>query len=93
MQKKRKQKKPTNRKNRAVCFFLRHEYLNTYVQRDTEEKKRKATVCLARPTNKEEKNDNNSKKKERESDDHAHAHAHTHIKNGTRDEVREKNGG
>jgi hypothetical protein len=39
VQKKRKQKKPTKRKNRAVCFFLRDEYLNTYVQRDTEEKK------------------------------------------------------
>jgi hypothetical protein len=71
-------------------FFLRHEYLNTYVQRDTE--KKKATVCLARPTN-QEKNDNNSqKKKKKKSDDHAHTHTHTHIKNGTRDEVRENGG-
>jgi hypothetical protein len=36
-----------------VCFFSRHEYLKTYVQRDTKREREKATVCLARPTKRE----------------------------------------
>lgn len=65
--------------------------ISTHTYKETQKKRDKAIVCLARPTNREKKDDNNSKKKrERESDDHAHTHTHAHIKNGTRDEVREK---
>lgn len=95
---KKKENKRSQRteKIEPYVFFSRHEYLSTYVQRDTERKKSgreryKATVCLARPTKKEKKDDNNSKeKRKKERATIMHTHTHTHIKNGTRDEVREK---
>jgi hypothetical protein len=61
-----------------VCFFSRHEYLKTYVQRDTKREREKATVCLARPTKRErkKKDDNNSKKKKKEREPIMHTHTH-----------------
>ncbi len=79
--KKEKQKKPTNRKNRAVCFFWRHKYLNTYVQRDTEKERERQGNCLPSAANKERKEKMTTtakkEKRERESDDHAHTHTQT----------------
>jgi hypothetical protein len=60
--------------------------ISTHTYKETQKKREKATVCLARPTNKEEKkDDNNSKKKrererERERRSCTHTHTHTHIK-------------
>lgn len=62
---KENKKKPTNRKNRAVCFFLRHEYLNTYVQRDTEKKEGERLPSTANKQRK--KMTTTAKKKERRS--------------------------
>lgn len=73
--------------------------ISTHTYKETQRGKEKATECLARPTKWEKKkkkrwqqqpkkNEEREREKKHESDDHAHAHAH--IKNGTRDEVREK---
>ncbi len=53
--------------------------ISTHTYKETE-KKEKATVCLARPTKREEQERwQQQQKREKESDDHAHAHTHTHT--------------
>ncbi len=71
-------------------FFLRHEYLNTYVQRDREEREGNCLPSTANKERRKRKMTTTAKKRERERRSCTRTHTHTHIKNGTRDEVREK---
>ncbi len=67
--------------------------ISTHTYKETE-KKEKATVCLARPTKREEQERwQQQQKREKESDDHAHAHTHTHTSKMALETKWEKNGG
>jgi hypothetical protein len=79
---KKKENKRSQRREKIepYVFFLRYEYLNTYVQRDKEEKKRQGN-CLPSTANKKRKKKmtTTAQKKERERATIMHTHTHTHT--------------